>query len=50
MATPTRELLLQIIKSARVQGEKPRLLGANLAETKTLRAKARASNLSEPGI
>jgi uncharacterized protein YjbI with pentapeptide repeats len=50
MTTLTRELLLQIIKSARAYGEKPTLLGANLAETRSLRAKARESILNEAEI
>jgi hypothetical protein len=50
MTILTRELLLQIIRSARAQGEKPTLLGANLAETQSLRAKARESKLSEAEI
>jgi uncharacterized protein YjbI with pentapeptide repeats len=50
MAKLTRELLLQIIKSARSRGQKPKLLGANLAETESLRAKARESKLSEAKI
>jgi uncharacterized protein YjbI with pentapeptide repeats len=47
MTTLTREQVLQIIESARVMGEMPKLFGADLTETKLRRAQLGGAKLSK---